>query len=262
MEKSKGFTLPEMIIVTFIFCLLMTVIYSVYLFQERAYKSGESSAEIIQNGRVVLERITREIRQAKKIISDLPSSEIKFQEGHLAVIKETSNSQGGTSHSITLSISSSLADDYYKDLYIKIASGTGSGQIRKIYSYTGATKVAEIEGQWETIPDVSSIYVLDSSYYYIYYYRNEQSQILRKVYACCLSIDGLSCKQPEEYMDCTGVPSPGFQKVETILEDPRIIGEYATALDFSGTPTVSISIQLEKGGRTFNLVNKVFGRNL
>jgi len=251
-----------MLVVTAIFCILMGVIYSVYLFQQRAYRSGESSAEIIQNGRVVSERLTRELRQAKKIINILPAGEIKFQDGHLAVIKESSNSQGGTSNSITLALSSSSLNDYYKDLYIKITSGTGSGQVKKIYSYNGISKVAEIEGQWTSVPDVSSVYVIDSSYYYIYYYRNVQSQILRKAYSCCLSSDEMSCQQPEAYIDCTSTPPPGLENLEVILEEPRTVGEYVTAFNFSGSPTVSVSIELQKDGKVFNLVNKVFGRNL
>ena len=261
-NKSSGFTLVEMIVVAAIFCILMAVVYSVYLFQQRAYRSGESSAEIIQNGRVVSERLTRELRQAKKIINTLPAGEIKFQDGHLAIIKESSNSQGGTSNGITLALSSSSSNDYYKDLYIKIISGTGAGQVKKIYSYNGISKVADIEGQWTSAPDVSSVYVIDSSYYYIYYYRNAQNQVLRKAYACCLSLDGASCQQPEAYVDCTSTPPPGFQNMEVILEEPRIVGEYVTTFNFSGSPTVSVSIGLQKDGKVFNLVNKVFGRNL
>lgn len=261
-NKNKGFTLPEIIVLSAVFCILMVVIYSVYLFNQKAYRIGENSAEIIQNGRVVLERITRELRQAKKIINNLPANEIKFQDGHLAIIKETSNSQGGNTNTITLGLSASSLDNYYKDLYIKIISGTGSGQTKKIYGYSGISKLASIEGQWETIPDVSSVYLIDSSYYYIYYYRNAQNQVLRKVYTCCFSLNGMSCQQPEAYVDCTGIPPQGLQNMEVVLEEPRTIGEYATTLNFSGYPTISVSIDLQKEGKTFNLINKVFGRNL
>jgi prepilin-type N-terminal cleavage/methylation domain-containing protein len=261
-NKLFGFTLIEMMVVSAIFCILMAVVYSVYLFQQKAYRSGESSAEIIQNGRVVSERITRELRQAKKIMTALPASEIKFQDGHLAIIKESSNAQGGALNSITLSFLSSSSDNYYKDSYVKIVSGTGSGQIKKIYSYNGISKVADIEGQWSSAPDVSSVYVIDSSYYYIYYYRNVQNQVLRKAYACCLSLDGTSCQLPEIYVDCMNIPPSGFQNFEVVLEEERVIGEYVTAINFSGNPTISVSIELQKDGKVFDLVNKVFGRNL
>jgi Tfp pilus assembly protein PilE len=265
MKKNKlsfGFTLVEMMVISCIFLILMSVVYSVFLFQQRAYKSGENSAEIIQNGRVVLERITRELRQAKKIISALPASEIKFQDGHLAVINETSNSQGGASNSITLALSASPVNDYYKDLYIKIISGTGTGQVKKVYSYDGISKIAVIDGSWLETPDISSIYLLDSLYYYIYYYRNGSNQVLRKVYTCCASSDGAVCVQPESYVDCTSVPDPGYSNIEVVLEEAKTIGEYVTAINFSGSPIVSVSISLQRNDKTFNLVNKIFGRNL
>lgn len=251
-----------MLVLSSIFLVLMSVVYAVYLFQQRAYRSGESSAEIIQNGRVVLERVTRELRQAKKIINSLPDDEIKFQDGHLAVVSETANSQGGSLTSIVLSPSASSSDDYYKDLYVKIVSGTGAGQTRKVYSYSGSLKTATIEGQWDDAPDVSSVYLINSSFYDIYYYKNSSNQVLRKVYTCCLSIDGAACVSPETYVDCQSTPPGGYQNMEITLEEPRVIGEYVTALSFSGSPTVSVSIDLAKDGKTFNLVNKIFGRNL
>lgn len=261
-KSSTGFTLVEMIVISSIFLILMVVVYSVFLFQQRAYSSGENSAEIIQNGRVILERITRELRQAKKIINTLPASEIKFQDGHLAIINETSNSQGGTANTITLALFASPVNNYYKDLYIKIISGTGAGQARKIFSYDGISKVAVIDGTWQETPDISSVYLLDSRFYYIYYYRNASNQVLRKAYTCCPSLDGALCAQPESYVNCTSVPSPGYQNIEVVLEEEKVIGEYVVSLDFSGTPTVSVSLGLQKNDRTFNLVNKIFGRNL
>jgi len=265
MKKNKlffGFTLVEMMVISCIFLILMSVVYSVFLFQQRAYKSGENSAEIIQNGRVILERITRELRQAKKIINTLPASEIKFQDGHLAMINETSNSQGGASNSITLALSASSINNYYKDLYVKIISGTGAGQVKKVYSYDGISKVAIIDGTWQENPDISSVYLLNSFYYYIYYYRNASNQVLRKVYTCCSSSDGSFCVQPEIYVDCTSIPALGYQNIEVVLEEEKTIGEYVTAINFSGYPTVSVSVSLQKNDRTFNLVNKIFGRNL
>lgn len=263
MTKNKsGFTLVEMVVLSCIFMILMTVVYSVYIFQQKAYRTGESSAEIIQNGRVVLERMTRELRQAKKIVTVLPASEIKIQDGHLAILKESGNSQGGTENSINLALSSSLTNDYYKDLYIKIVSGTGAGQVKKIYSYDGILKKVEIEGQWQTIPDVSSVYVIDSSFYYIHYYKDADSRILRKVYTCCFSFNGLTCDQPETYVDCSSTPLPGYQILEAALEDARVVGEYVSSLSFSGSQTISISIELQKDSRTFNLRNQIYGRNL
>ncbi len=66
--------------------------------------------------------------------------------------------QVATSNSITLDSSASAVDDHFKDLYIRITSGTGVGQLRLITAYNGTTKVATISGTWDTIPDSSSTY--------------------------------------------------------------------------------------------------------
>ena len=83
-----GFTLTEMIIAITIFALIVVAVYSVYTLSHQAYREGERAAETIQNGRVVLERISREIRQAKEIVTELSDDEagatstILFQDGH------------------------------------------------------------------------------------------------------------------------------------------------------------------------------------
>ena len=66
--------------------------------------------------------------------------------------------QAATSNSITLDNSASSVDDHFKDLYIRITSGTGVGQLRLITAYNGTTKVATISGTWDIIPDSSSTY--------------------------------------------------------------------------------------------------------
>lgn len=57
---------------------------------------------------------------------------------------ETGILQTGTMTSITLPFTSNTLDNYYKDWWIMIISGTGAGQVRQIKSYTGLTKVAII----------------------------------------------------------------------------------------------------------------------
>jgi len=84
----KGFTLVEVLIVLVILVLVTGVIYAGYVLSQRAYIQGEISAELTQNARVVLERMTREIRQAREVVTDLPSSaeealnHIEFEDGH------------------------------------------------------------------------------------------------------------------------------------------------------------------------------------
>ena len=66
--------------------------------------------------------------------------------------------QAATSNSITLDNSASSVDDHFKDLYVRITSGTGVGQLRLITAYNGTTKVATISGTWDTILDSTSTY--------------------------------------------------------------------------------------------------------
>ncbi len=89
--ESRGFTLTEMTIVIAIFILIITAVYSTYILNQRAYLRGEEMAEITQNGRVILERMTREIRQAREIVTKLSDDEteassiIEFEDGHITI---------------------------------------------------------------------------------------------------------------------------------------------------------------------------------
>lgn len=91
---------------------------------------------------------------------------------------EIGTAQTGNSGTITLSLSDTAnSTDFYSGYWIKITSGTGSGQVRRIKSFNFLTKIANIfttidqtgvlnnpkpaEGlDWLTIPDGSSIYAL------------------------------------------------------------------------------------------------------
>lgn len=65
--------------------------------------------------------------------------------------------QAGAATTITLQSDSSAVDDYYNNMWIRIASGTGAGQSRKIADYVGTTKVATVAA-WVTNPDATSVY--------------------------------------------------------------------------------------------------------
>ena len=87
---KKGFTLTETTIVIAIFGLIIATVYLIFALNQRVYLAGEETAEITQNGRVILERMTREIRQAREIVTELSddeseaSSVIEFEDGHTA----------------------------------------------------------------------------------------------------------------------------------------------------------------------------------
>ena len=54
----------------------------------------------------------------------------------------------------------SATDDIYKNATLYISSGLGSGQLRRITQYVGATKRATVNGAFTTTPNTSSSYIL------------------------------------------------------------------------------------------------------
>lgn len=93
-KNRKGFTLVEILTVVFLGTLIIIAAYTVYIISYKAYKKNSASSELTQNGRIALERITRDLRQATEIVTDLPESpgegtpgtEIMFQDGHATAV--------------------------------------------------------------------------------------------------------------------------------------------------------------------------------
>lgn len=76
-----------------------------------------------------------------------------------AVTAATSGTaQTGSTDGITLATAASTEDSAYNNKVIRITGGTGAGQIARIVSYNGTTKLAEISKDWTTVPDATSTY--------------------------------------------------------------------------------------------------------
>ena len=91
LKNRKAFTLVEILTVVFLGSIIIMAAYTVYLASYKSYKKNTESAELTQNARIALERMSREIRQAQDIIDPLsmpPSADsptqniIVFQDGH------------------------------------------------------------------------------------------------------------------------------------------------------------------------------------
>ena len=67
---------------------------------------------------------------------------------------------GSTSTTIVLAAASSATNDIYNGRYILITGGTGSGQLRVITDYVGATKTATVSPAWTTTPNATSTYTI------------------------------------------------------------------------------------------------------
>jgi hypothetical protein len=77
------------------------------------------------------------------------------------IAKETQSIQSATNNTITLANTSNSTNDYYKGWWVKITSGSGIDQVRKITAYNGITKVATLENNFTTNPsnnDTISLY--------------------------------------------------------------------------------------------------------
>lgn len=91
MNASKGFSLIEVVIALSIAALIFLLTSGVYIVSQKTYLQTDAKAEISQNGRVIIDRMVREIRQTPDIITQLPQTtadpdalpnEILFQDGH------------------------------------------------------------------------------------------------------------------------------------------------------------------------------------
>lgn len=275
---QSGFTLTEMVVAITIFVLIITAVYSAYILSQQGYREGERAAEITQNGRIILERLTREMRQAREIVTELPEGEVNppgeivFHDGHLSLISATGTAQGVSTTTITLAPDSSTSTDFYKNMFLKIIGGTGEGQIRKIVAYATSSKVATIEKAWDDPrPVAGSEYKIDSSYYYVRYFRDDFNNVGRQIFVYYFSDDPDSYASWDDEDEEGGSPGgpvscilescPGCPTTCKVLEE-RLIGEYVTKINFWGLEVVNVSVTLEKDNKTTEFETTVFGRNI
>ena len=73
-KNTTGFTLPEILVSLSLFVLIIFLVNSVYVLSQRAYNKNSDTAELTQNVRVSLDRISREIRQSTNIVTELPAT--------------------------------------------------------------------------------------------------------------------------------------------------------------------------------------------
>lgn len=91
-KNLNGFTLLEIIVSLSLFTIIIILVSDIYLITQRAYNKNSDAAELAQNARVSLDRISRELRQSASLITALPATDadpnnppayqIFFQDGH------------------------------------------------------------------------------------------------------------------------------------------------------------------------------------
>lgn len=91
-KKQLGFTMPEIIVSIALFTIAILLTGSMYILAQKSYNKGSNQGELVQNARVCLDRISREVRQSVNVVTTLPETnddpenppaeEIFFQDGH------------------------------------------------------------------------------------------------------------------------------------------------------------------------------------
>ncbi|MDO9399557.1 MAG: prepilin-type N-terminal cleavage/methylation domain-containing protein [bacterium] len=86
--NSRGFTLMEIMVSVSLFVVIMLLTGSIFSLAQKSYNKSSDLAELTQNSRVCIDRLSRELRQSIYVITELQSteeestSEIFFQDGH------------------------------------------------------------------------------------------------------------------------------------------------------------------------------------
>lgn len=91
LKEQKGFTLAELIISVVVGLLIVIIVANIFLLYQRVFRKSNTKAELIQNARITLDLMAREIRQASEIITILPiddsnpaliAHELQIEDGH------------------------------------------------------------------------------------------------------------------------------------------------------------------------------------
>jgi type II secretory pathway pseudopilin PulG len=89
MKRKKiknGFTLIETMVAISFFVIIILASGTMFTESQKLYQNGTNQSELIQNARVCLDRISRELRQSNSLVTSFAlnatSSEIFFQNGH------------------------------------------------------------------------------------------------------------------------------------------------------------------------------------
>jgi len=88
----RGFTLIESLTAFAVGLLILGAIFGIFSASRSALNAGGNRAELVQNGRIGFERLSRELRQAQAFVTALPETDtvpdnpppalFEFQDGH------------------------------------------------------------------------------------------------------------------------------------------------------------------------------------
>ncbi|MEW6087495.1 MAG: prepilin-type N-terminal cleavage/methylation domain-containing protein [bacterium] len=81
-NKEKGFTLVEFLVAMFIFIIIITGVYTIFIQANKAFQAGRKQVRSSQNARVVVEVMAREIREATAFSADFDSLTVRDTNGN------------------------------------------------------------------------------------------------------------------------------------------------------------------------------------
>lgn len=98
-RNRPAFTLVELMVALLISAILISVTASIYVLIRKSIASDQNNADISQNARIAVDKIARDLRQAREVVTVLPSSptdittaqpgQILFEDGHPATTDST-----------------------------------------------------------------------------------------------------------------------------------------------------------------------------
>lgn len=157
---------------------------------------------------------------------------------------EFGTATGGTITTITLDPASSAVDDFYNGYVIYITAGTGSGQVRTITDYVGATKIATVDADWITTPDATSDYELFLSRNIAIYWDEDEKEF----------IVGFT---PDPHTSPNIDVTPGDLRVNNLILDGSIIGLQETVCLFDNSSTPADITKTDLRGSYFIIATSI-----
>jgi len=128
-------------------------------------------ADFIEHFQAGLDKL-KEICRTRHAIDEMLFSEVEAQTLWFAdeSLVRRGTAQTGAASTITLDANASATDDEYNQMEVEIVYGTGAGEVKRITNYVGSTKVATVQGQWNTTPDsTSKFWIRDNRWHLVNY---------------------------------------------------------------------------------------------
>lgn len=132
--------------------------------------SYRNTAGVIQtevktlNGTTLVTYAATMERLLKAIKSATTTGDVAI-EAQTATRSNTAQAGSGV-ETIILDSGASASDEFYTGQVIRLTGGTGSGQIRQIIAYVGATKEAKVNRQWSVTPNATTTFRIAPGFYF------------------------------------------------------------------------------------------------